>query len=187
LIISIKKITVMKKAFLVFAILLATLQTFGGEKKSKVDPKDAKIDTLTMQNKSLTLQLDSVSGELVKYTGMYSVLQEEVFHYKFDPAKTAFLIDSLRSSRDSVSVLAVGTNSMAADSIMMLMKENKTLMAKIDSVKLAWEKEKTLIPAEDIENAKTITGLKQLKELLDEKIITDAEFLSLKKKYVVKL
>jgi hypothetical protein len=180
------KVKSMKKLiFLLMVIVLAT-QAFG-QKKGKVDPKDAQIDTLTMQNKSLAVQLDSVSGELIKYTGMYSVLQEEVFHYKFDPAKTAFLIDSLRSSRDSVSALAVGINSMAADSISMLMIENKTLMAKIDSVNLAWEKEKALIPAEEIENAKTITGLKQLKELLDNKIITDAEFLTLKKKYVLKL
>jgi len=175
----------MKISILVVAILMATLQTFGGEKKSKVDPKDAKIDTLTMQNKSLTAKLDSVSGELTRYTGMYSVLYEKVF--QFLPEKTSFLIDSLRTSRDSVSVLTGGTNSMASDSVLMLMKENKTLMAKIDSVQLAWEKEKTFIPAEDIENAKVIMGLKQLKELLDEKIISDAEFLTLKKKYVLKL
>ena len=176
----------MKISILVLAILLATLQTYGGEKKSKVDPKDAKIDTLTMQNKSLTAQLDSVSRELTRYTGMYGVLYEKVFHYQFLPEKTSFLIDSLRTSRDSASVLT-GAKSMASDSVLMLMKENKILMAKIDSVKMAWEKEKTFIPAEDIDNAKTITGLKQLKELLDEKIITDAEFLTLKKKYVLKL
>lgn len=175
------------KTILIIAVLLGTLQSFGGEKKSKVDPKDAKIDTLTMQNKSLTLKLDSISVELARYTGMYSVLYDKVFHYQFMPEKTAFLIDSLRSSRDSVSVLTVGTKSMASDSVLMLLKENKVLMAKIDSVKLAWEKEKTLIPVEDIENAKVITGLKQLKELLDEKIITDAEFITLKKKYVLKL
>jgi hypothetical protein len=178
---------VMKKLVFLLVIILATLQTFAGEKKSKVDPKDAKIDTLTMQNKSLTAQLDSVSGELTRYTGMYGVLQEKVFHYNFDPAKTSFLIDSLRSSRDSVSVLAAGTKSMASDSVLMLIKDNKTLMAKIDSIKIAWEKEKTFIPAEEIENAKVITGLKQLKELLDEKIISDAEFITLKKKYVMKL
>jgi len=177
----------MKVSILLIAVLMATLQTFGGEKKSKVDPKDAKIDTLTMQNKSLTAQLDSVSREMARYTGMYSVLYEKVFHYQFLPEKTSFLIDSLRSSRDSVSVLIGGANSMASDSVLMLMKENKTLMAKIDSVKMAWEKEKTFIPAEDIEHAKVITGLKQLKELLDEKIISDAEFITLKKKYVMKL
>jgi hypothetical protein len=176
----------MRKIILLMIIVVFATQAFG-QRRGKADPKDAQIDTLTMKNKSLTVQLDSVSGELVKYTGMYSVLQETVFHYQFDPAKTSFLIDSLRSSRDSVSVLTAGTNSMASDSILMLMKDNKSLMAKIDSVKLAWEKEKTFIPAEDIENAKAITGLKQLKELLDDKIITDAEFLTMKKKYIEKL
>jgi multidrug resistance efflux pump len=67
------------------------------------------------------------------------------------------------------------------------MKENKTLMAKIDSVKLTWAKEKTTVPDDEIEVARTITELKRLKELLDEKIITDAEFLTLKKKYISKL
>ncbi len=52
---------------------------------------------------------------------------------------------------------------------------------------IACEMEKSFFPAEDIENAKVITGLKQLKELLDEKIISDAEFITLKKKYVMKL
>jgi ribosomal protein L16 Arg81 hydroxylase len=118
---------------------------------------------------------------------MYGVLYEKVFHYQFLPEKTSFLIDSLRTSRDSVSVLIAGTNSMASDSVLMLMKENKTLMAKIDSTKIAWEKEKIFIPADEIENAKTISGLKQLKQLLDDKIISDAEFLTLKKKYVLKL
>ena len=177
----------MKVSILLIAVLLATLQTFGGEKKKKVDPKDAKIDSLTMQNKSLTAKLDSVSRELTRYTDLYGVLYEKVFHYQFLPEKTSFLIDSLRSSRDSVSVLAAGTKSMASDSVLMLMKENKTLMAKIDSIKIAWEKEKTFIPADEIENAKTISGLKQLKQLLDDKIISDAEFLTLKKKYVLKL
>ena len=103
----------MKVLILLIAVLLATLQTFGGEKKSKVDPKDAKIDSLTMQNKSLTAKLDSVSRELTRYTGMYGILYEKVFHYQFLPEKTSFLIDSLRTSRDSVSVLTAGTNSMA--------------------------------------------------------------------------
>ena len=171
--------------FLMIIVVFAT-QAFG-QRKGKVDPKDAQIDTLTMQNKGLTAKLDSVSLELARYTSMYGVLYEKVFHYQFLPEKTSFLIDSLRTSRDSASVLLSGASTLSKDSIMMLMKDNKTLAAKIDSIKLAWEKEKTAIPAEETENAKTITGLKQLKELLDEKIITDAEFLTLKKKYVLKL
>lgn len=46
-------------------ILLISTLTFGpvfGQKKSKVDPKDAQIDTLTKK-------LDSVSKELVNMSG----------------------------------------------------------------------------------------------------------------------
>jgi len=176
----------MKISVLLLALLVATLQTFG-QRKSKNELKDAQIDSLNVKNKSLTVQLDSVSGELTKFTGMYNAIKDKVFKYQFDPAKTSFLIDSLRSSRDSASVLLTGTLSLGKDSLIMLIKENKTLIAKIDSIKMAWEKEKVYIPEDEIESAKAITGLKKLKELFDDKIITDAEFLILKKKYVDKL
>ena len=175
----------MKILVLILAVFVATLQSFG-QRISKND-LNAQVDTLTMKNNSLTVQLESVSAELVKYTGMYNVLKERVFHYDFDPAKTSILIDSLRSSRDSASVLLSGAMSLEKDSIVMLLQENKTLSAKIDSINMAWQKEKVYIPEEEIEKAKAFTGLKQLKELLDDNIITDAEFLILKKKYVDKL
>ena len=41
--------------------------------------------------------------------------------------------------------------------------------------------------AEEIEKAKAITMLKQLKELFDTKIITEAEFIAMKQKYLNKL
>ena len=78
----------MKTLILSLAILLATFQSFG-QKKSKVDPKDAQIATLTHQ-------LDSVSKELVKYVAVYDTLIKKVIHYNFDPARTAYLIDSLK-------------------------------------------------------------------------------------------
>jgi hypothetical protein len=176
----------MRELIFIMIIFVFAMQAFG-QSDSKEDPKDAQIDTLNMKVKSMTLQLDSVTGELARYTGMYGVLYEKVFHYRFLPEKTSFLIDSLRSSRDSLTTLPVGINSMASDSVLMLLKENKELTAKIDSVKLAWEKEKTFIPAEEVQRARVVNDLKQLKELLDDKIITDAEFLALKKKYVLKL
>jgi hypothetical protein len=43
------------------------------------------------------------------------------------------------------------------------------------------------LSARDLESAKAISALKQLKELLDAKIITGAEFLLMKKKYLDKL
>ena len=131
----------------------------------------------------MTAKLDSVNGQLTIYTGMYGVIQEKVFKYKFDPAKTSVLIDSLRAGKDSASVLS-SVNTKSADSLKMLIVQNKELVTQIDSIKLAWDKEKNLVPAEEMAYAKAIGGLKQLKELLDQKIITDPEFATLKKKYI---
>jgi hypothetical protein len=90
----------MKILILSFCLLLISTYVFS-EKKSKVDPKDAQIDSFTKVSKSLTVQLDSVSKELVKAVGVYSTIKEKVIHYNFDPARSAFLIDSLKASRDS--------------------------------------------------------------------------------------
>jgi hypothetical protein len=178
----------MKILFLSLSLLLASTYVFS-QKKSKVDPKDAQIDSLKQTTKVLTLQLDSVSNELVKYVGVYDAIKEKVLHYKFDPTRTAFLIDSLKATRDSTSALisAGPKSSTASDSLYMVLKESTLLKAKIDSIKVAWEKEKSAIPAEELERAKAVSNLKQLKELLDTKVITDAEFLIMKKKYIDKL
>jgi hypothetical protein len=82
----------MKILILALTIILVSLQVFG-QKKSKVDPKDAKIAALTQQ-------LDSVSYELVKYIGVYDTLKKKVVHYNFDPSRTTNLIDSLMFRRD---------------------------------------------------------------------------------------
>lgn len=178
----------MKWLMVSLVLLLVSFQVTG-QRKSKVDPKDAQIDSLKQTTKVLTLQLDSVSNELVKYVGVYDAIKEKVLHYKFDPTRTAFLIDSLKATRDSTSALisAGPKSSTASDSLYMVLKESTLLKAKIDSIKVAWEKEKSAIPAEELERAKAVSNLKQLKELLDTKVITDAEFLIMKKKYIDKL
>ena len=57
----------MRTVIVALAVLLTATQAYGqilGKKKSKdVDPRDAQIDSLTTLTKTLTLQLDSVSGE----------------------------------------------------------------------------------------------------------------------------
>jgi hypothetical protein len=169
------------KCFIVsLAVLLVSFQV-SGQKKSKVDPKDAQIDTLKMQvdsltkvTKSLTLQLDSVSKELVKYSGLYTTISEKVIHYAFDPTRSAYLIDSLAAARDSTAARLGITQ--------------KAVAAPPDTIKAApLVPVVPPVPAEELEKAKALSGLKQLKELLDTKIITDAEFLMLKKKYLDKL
>jgi hypothetical protein len=173
----------MKSTILIIVILFTVSGVFG-QKKSK------EIDALTQQNKELTAKLDSVNAVNGKYTVMYNILKDSVIKYQFDPEKTGFLLDSLKNSRSSAAIMLAETNTQTKDSILLLIKQNDNLAFKIDSIKAAWNAEKSaipVIPVEELEYAKAITGLKQLKELLDNKIITDAEFLTLKKKYVDKL
>jgi hypothetical protein len=183
------------KILTLFLFLIFTGTCAFGQKKSKEDPKDLKIDTLTMVNKTLTiqrdsvsLQLDSVAKELVKYHGVYDAIKEKVLHYNFDPTRAAYLIDSLKASRDSTALQFAGTtkSQLPPDSINILLKENARLKGKIDSLNAAMNTN-LAVPSEELEKAKVIGSLKQLKELLDAKIITDAEFLAIKKKYIDKL
>ena len=180
----------MKILIMSLAILLVSFQVEAiGKKKSKPDPRDAQIDSLTKVSKNLAMQLDSVSNELVKYTEVYTAIKEKVFHYNFDPARTSLLIDSLKAVRDSSAALlsASPVSTAVSDSIPMLLRENKLLKAKNDSIMVAWEMEKSALITEEIEKANAINGLKQLKELVTAKIITEAEFATLKKKYLQKL
>jgi hypothetical protein len=177
----------MKILIMSLVLLLASHQVFG-QRKSKVDPKDAQIDSLMKSSKSLTLQLDSVSKELIKYVGVYDAIKEKVLHYKFDPTRSAYLIDSLKAVRDSTSLLSVVPKSTtASDSLYLVLRESTLLKTRIDSIMVAWGKEKSAMTAEEIEKAKAVGNLKQLKELLDSKIISDAEYVALKKKYLEKL
>ena len=179
------------KSIILIIVIIFTVSGVFGQRKSK------EIDTLTQQNKELTSKLDSVNAVVAKYTVMYNVLRDSVVKYQFDPEKTGFLLDSLKTSRSSVATIFTDPVKQANDSINLLISQNTDLVkqkteltSKIDSLKTAWAAEKNaipVVPVEELENAKAITGLKQLKELLDEKIITDAEFVTLKKKFIGKL
>jgi len=167
----------MKTLILSLAILLATFQSFG-QKKSKVDPKDAQIATLTHQ-------LDSVSKELVKYVGVYDTLKKKVIHYNFDPARTTYLIDSLRMRPMDSTYIKLST--AYADTISVLKKQNAAMKASLDFTNSDAEKTKVFMTQAEIDHAKTLNTLKQYRELVDAKVLTEAEFIALKKKYLDKL
>jgi hypothetical protein len=167
----------MKTLILSLAILLATFQSFG-QKKSKVDPKDAQIATLTHQ-------LDSVSKELVKYVAVYDTLIKKVVHYNFDPARTAYLIDSLKMR--PIDSTYIKLSAAYADTISVLKKQNAAMKASLDFTNSDAEKTKVFMTQEEIDRAKTLTTLKQYRDLVDAKVLTEAEFITLKKKYLEKL
>jgi hypothetical protein len=163
-----------------FIILLVSLQVSSqvfGQKKSKVDPKDAKIATLTKQ-------LDSLTGVLAVYVGVYDTLKKKVVHYNFDPARTTILIDSLMTRRDSTSKVVIAN---CDDTIAKLNKKYNTLKAFVDSAYSAVERSKAASVEAEIDRANAVTVLKQLRELVVAKILTEEEFATLKKKYLVKL
>ena len=173
----------MKKVILII-VMLTTITCVFGQRKS------IEIDNLTQQNKELTAKLDSVNTAVAKYTVMYNVLKDSVIKYQFDPEKTTFLLDSLKASRSAAATLLADNSTKTADSIKLLVHQNFVLTSKIDSLTKAWNAEINAVPVaspEELEYAKAITGLKQLKEFLDAKIISDAEFVNLKKKYIEKL
>jgi hypothetical protein len=158
----------MKTFSLLLIMLLVVSQGFSpvfGQKKGKTDPNIAKIDSLTKANAGLTVKLDSVSKDRETYYGVYTTISDRIIKYKFDPAKTSALIDSLQATRDSTLAGLSGLTKSQKDSLKLLLSNNKLLTAKVDSIMKSGG-----------DKAQLITELKQLKELLDAKIITQAEF-----------
>ena len=127
------RILIVLLALLLAASTPASSQVFGKKKSKEAPAPDPKIDSLTKANQTLTLKADSLSGELAKHMGAYAVIKEKVFHYDYDPAKMSFLLDSLRSSRDTTAALLSGK--AASDSIAMLLKDKKLLQSDLDSIK----------------------------------------------------
>ena len=155
-------ITKMKNIIVTLFALMISFQA-SGQRKSKVDPKDAQIDSLKIQvdslskvSKNLSLQLDSVSTELVKYVGVYNTIKEKVLHYSFDPTRSAYLIDSLAASRDSTAAI--------------LALNQKPPVPLSDTVNAAPVLMSASVlppvPEAELERARAVSALKQLKEFL---------------------
>ena len=170
----------MRTIVVISLVLFVSLSSFG-QRRNKVDQKDLQIDSLTQVSNALSLQLDSVSADLNTYTGVYTTLIEKVFQYEFDPAKTSFLIDSLRTTRDSTFTTAT---SILQDSLLLIKNQNMSLQATLDSLSLVSD---ATMEISDEEKDEAIEDLKQLKELLDLEIITLDEFDSKKVKLLEKL
>ena len=188
----------MRIVIIALALLLTTFQANGqvfGKKKSKnVDPKDAQIDSLTTLTKTLTLQLNSVSGELSKYVvapdslkvpGDTATVLPAAVPLSMAPADS--VTKAVVSAPAPVPLLVEPKGPAAPDSVTILREENKMLTATVDSMKVAWVKTVDMLTSEEVVKATAVSDLKKLKELLDSGIITVAEFTALKKKYLEKL
>ena len=162
----------MKTCMLVI-LMFASFQGFS-QKKKKPDPKDIKIDSLTKVNGSMSVQLDSISKDQKLYYGLYTTIKEKVILQDFDPAKMPQIIDSLRAGRDATFAGLTAASVSLRDTLAILDQQNKHLRAQLDSL--------TVASAAGGDKTQLIAELKQLKELLDAKIITQAEYDGKKKK-----
>jgi hypothetical protein len=155
------------KNLLVIIFLLTVSQAFS-QRKKKEDAKDAQIDTLTKANAALSLKLDSVSKD---YNGIYTTLKEKVLLKDYNPEDLSKIIDSIRATRDSTtSLLSVPLK----DSLAFVVKENAMLRAKLDSMSVTLQNHVATMSTAD--KTKLMAELKDLKALLDAKVITQAEF-----------
>jgi hypothetical protein len=155
------------KALLTLLLVLIVFQGMS-QKKKKSDAKDAQIDTLTQNNALLTKQVDSISKDRALYYGLYTVIKEKVLMNDFDPARFDKIVDSIRTTRDSAHATALAPMGSLKDSLTMMATENKHLKQRLDSMS------HTAAAAAD--KTKLVGELKDLKSLLDNKIITQAEF-----------
>jgi len=177
------------KNFILFLILLISVPAFS-QKKGKVDPKDLQIDSLTKvtvilthqldsvtkSGHALNMKLDSVSEERLKYLGVYKTISDKVLKYKFDPAKTSMLIDSVNMHRDSTLAGLAAVSASLSDTIKVLKTENAKLQSSMNTLSNA-----------EADKEKAINDLRQLKGLLDEKILTQEEYNTKKTKLLEKL
>ena len=164
------------KTLTLVILLFAVFQGFG-QKKKKPDPKDTKIDSLTKVNSALSVQLDSVSKDQKLYYGLYTTIKDKVILRDFDPAKMPQIIDSLRAGRDATFAGLTAASVSLRDTLSILNQENKHLKAQLDSLSVAKG-------SSSADKTQLIAELKQLKELLDAKILTQAEY-DAKKKIVM--
>ena len=114
---------------------------------------------------SVSNDLDSVSNNLKSYSGLYTVIKEKVLKRDFDPATLPQIIDSLAASKDAILSGSNAAYNSLRDSLSSLKKENSEIQTTLENVSVE-EAEKTVL----------INELKQLKELLDAKILTQTEF-----------
>jgi hypothetical protein len=133
----------MKNIFILF-LMLVTCIAFGQKKKDKEKDAQAKMDTLTKanhvladSNKKLTAKSDSISKELEKYFGVYTVIKNKVMKKNFDPSRMSKIIDSLRTGRDSAINLSGASKKQLQDSIKRFRHVNDSLRKDVEGLRYA--------------------------------------------------
>jgi uncharacterized protein len=107
------------------------------------------------------------------YDSMYRVIKTKVLLKDFNPKRMPVLLDSLKAARN----LEFSTQAITyQDSLSVLKRENTRFKALND-----------ILTVEASDKTKVVNDLKQLKDLLESKIITQEEFDAKKAKLIEKL
>jgi hypothetical protein len=187
----------MKIMILIMLLLNVTqgFSQFGKKKKAKneakqeqtVDPKDLKIDSLMNSNTMLIAKLDSVTKNEQVFYGLYTTIKEKVLLKDFDPARLGLIIDSIRatstpqhnttSATTAALTSTIEPTSPIKDSLSLLVQENKLLTTKVDSMAV----EIQTIDRKNADKVRLVSELKDLKGLLDSKLISQSDYESKKK------
>jgi hypothetical protein len=191
------------KTLLLMLLLLCTLHgfsQFGKKKKAKnedaqaqvPDARDVKIDSLTTANMMLTASLDSVTKNEVLYYGLYTTIKEKILLKDFDPTRLGLIIDSIRaikgtpasmdaSSKSPVTTAVLTTthdpSPSLRDSLSVITRENKLLVTRADSLELAIH----TMERNNMDKLRLVSELKDLKGLLDSKLISPSDYETKKK------
>ena len=183
------------KNLVLLSILMLTATSSFSQKKSELEVQVAQqtteIDSLNSELNTLNAQVDSTSKELTAFQGMHDAIAQKVLNYDFDPSRMDFLIDSLRSSRDST---FSATTELWQDSVNVLIEQIRLLSTlPIDSAAIDENTDLDAITsgAAAAEAASTepskdemMKELEMLKDLLDQGILTEDEFSERKKKVI---
>lgn len=152
------------KNLLFLAALLAACPSFA-QKKGKTDPKDLQIDSLMKVTASQAVMLDSLKREAARYQPMYTSIRDKVIKYDFAPERTDELIDSLKAAREKTFSTLTADSKACNDSLTTVSARCAELQAKMDEMVAASKN-----------NEVVIAQLRELKGLLDEGILTQAEY-----------
>ena len=150
------------KSSLLFALLIMVATYTQAQSKKEIEAKFASCTTAkdSIQNvlTIVSAKNDSLYMSNEGYNTMYIAIKEKLLKQDFDPKNMSALIDSLKTN-SSLGIAVLN------DSISSLHLENNKL-------------KETITASMDVEVDKTevVYELKQLKELLDEKILTQEEF-----------
>lgn len=160
------------KVFFFLTVMALAAGPLYGQKKSKVDPKDLVIDSLTMvighqeaAIAELTSTLEEADSEMAHYAAAREVLKSKVVRYDFDPAAMSMILDTMIANRAKTTQGLLKQINELKDEILILQADNTRWQQALESMKEA-----------NADPDRIAAELRQLKSLLDMGILTQEEF-----------